>query len=168
MSKRQGCEDRNDTPLSVLSALARLELDPWQEAAELAQLPRESAIQRLALSIAALAGGPPPHLEHGIIAARLIALLPRHRDSETPAGQTVEDASDIRKFRAVCMLPLLSLDSTLKPHSPRGGFFWSLKRRALFSCPSGLNCSDSVLRPNQHCMRGDGESTWNSSSAAKT
>ena len=112
--------------------------------------------------------GPPPHLEHGLIAARLIALLPRHRDSETPAGQTVEDASDIRKFRAVCMLPLLSLDSTLKPHSPRGGFFWSLKRRALFSCPSGLNCSDSVLRPNQHCMRGDGESTWNSSSAAKT
>jgi hypothetical protein len=98
------CEDRNDTPLSVLSALARLNLDPWQEAAKLAQLPRESVIQRLASSIAALAGGPPPHQEHGIIAARLIALLPHQGNSETPARGTVEDASDVRKFRAgMCM-----------------------------------------------------------------
>jgi hypothetical protein len=51
------CEDRNDTPLSMLSALARLDLDPWQEAAELAQLPRESATRRLASSIATLAAG---------------------------------------------------------------------------------------------------------------
>jgi hypothetical protein len=97
-------EDRNNTPLSVLSALARLNLDPWQEAAELAQLPRESATQRLASSIAALADGPPPHLEHGIIAARLIALLPRQSDSESLARGTVVDASDVRKFRAgMCM-----------------------------------------------------------------
>jgi hypothetical protein len=27
-------EDRNDTPVSVLLALARLDMDPWQEAAE--------------------------------------------------------------------------------------------------------------------------------------
>ena len=97
-------EDRNHTPLSVLSALARLNLDPWQEAAELAQLPRESATQRLASSLAAQADGPPPHLEHGIIAARLIALLPRHSDSETLARGTVVDASNVRKFRAgMCM-----------------------------------------------------------------
>jgi hypothetical protein len=94
------CEDRNDTPLSVLSALARLNLDPWQEAAELAQLPRESATQRLASSIAAVAGGPPAHLEHGIIAARLIALLPHHGNSEAPAHEPVVDASDVGKFRA--------------------------------------------------------------------
>jgi hypothetical protein len=93
-------EDRNETPLSVLSALSRLNLDPWQEAAELAQLPRESATQRLASSIAALADGPPSDLEHGIIAARLIALLPHQGNSETPARETVVDASDVRKFRA--------------------------------------------------------------------
>lgn len=29
-------EDRNGTMLSVLSALARLDVDPWQEAADLA------------------------------------------------------------------------------------------------------------------------------------
>ena len=91
-------------PLSVLSALARLDLDPWQEAAELAQLPRESATRRLASSIAALTDGPPLHLEHGIIAARLIALLPLHGNSEALARGTVADASDARKFRAgLCM-----------------------------------------------------------------
>jgi hypothetical protein len=38
-------EDRNDMPLSVLSALARLDIDPWHEAAELARLPGETATQ---------------------------------------------------------------------------------------------------------------------------
>ena len=32
-------DDRNDMPLSVLSALARLDVDPWEEAAELARWP---------------------------------------------------------------------------------------------------------------------------------
>jgi hypothetical protein len=50
-------DDRNDMPLSVLSALARLDIDPWLEAAELARLPQETGVQRLALSIAALPGG---------------------------------------------------------------------------------------------------------------
>jgi hypothetical protein len=40
------CEDRNGTGLSVLSALARLDVDPWIEATSLAlcrgkQLPRD-------------------------------------------------------------------------------------------------------------------------------
>jgi hypothetical protein len=101
-------EDRNDTPLSVLSALTRLNLDPWQEAAELAQLPRESATQRLASSIAAMADGPPSPLEHGIIAARLIALLPHQNNSETAARGIAVDAGDVRKFRAgVCMYAIL-------------------------------------------------------------
>ena len=39
-------EDRNDMPLSVLSALARLDIDPWQEADKLARLPGETATQR--------------------------------------------------------------------------------------------------------------------------
>jgi hypothetical protein len=39
--------DTEETPLSMLSVLARLGLDPWEEAAKLAQLPRASAAQRL-------------------------------------------------------------------------------------------------------------------------
>ena len=93
-------EDRNDVPLSVLSALARLDIDPWREAAELARLPRETATQRLVASIAALPDGPTAHLEHGTIAARLIALLPRQASSNIPSRVTLLDAGDVTKLRA--------------------------------------------------------------------
>ncbi|MGA7451114.1 MAG: hypothetical protein WBW73_07500 [Rhodoplanes sp.] len=61
-------EDRNDTPVSVLSALARLDMDPWQEAAELAQLPGETATQRLVSLMAALPDGPLADRDLGTIA----------------------------------------------------------------------------------------------------
>src|SRR5271165_2687878 len=47
-------EDRNGTMLSVLSALARLDVDPWQEATSLARMPREAAAVRLSALIEAL------------------------------------------------------------------------------------------------------------------
>ena len=69
-------EDRNGTTLSVLSALARGDVDPWQETASLARMPKERATERLAGLIAAT----PMDLATGqsvaTIAARLIALLP--------------------------------------------------------------------------------------------
>jgi hypothetical protein len=55
-------EDRDDMPLSVLSALARLDVDPRQEAAQLALLPVKTATQRLASLIAALPAGPSPNV----------------------------------------------------------------------------------------------------------
>ncbi len=64
-------------PLSVLSALARLDIDPWKEAAELARLPGDAAIQRLASLIRALPDVPPIHPDPNTIAARLIGFLPR-------------------------------------------------------------------------------------------
>jgi hypothetical protein len=92
-------EDRNDVPLSVLSALARLGLDPWQEAAELARLPPETAAQRLVASIAALSDGLSVHLEIRTLAARLIALLPHPARSTVLPGGTIPDADDMTKFR---------------------------------------------------------------------
>jgi hypothetical protein len=70
-------EDASEAPLSVVSVLARLDLDPWQEAAELTRLPRETAIQRLGALLTKLPGGPPAHSDSRTIALRLIALLPR-------------------------------------------------------------------------------------------
>jgi hypothetical protein len=102
--------DRNDVPLSVLSALARLGLDPWEEAAELAQLPRETAARRLASSIAALPDGVPPNLEHGTIAAHLIARLPSRTGAAIASGGTLPDGDDVTKFRAgVWMYVILML-----------------------------------------------------------
>ena len=82
-------EDRNDMPLSVLSALARLDIDPWHEAAELARLPRETATQRVASLIAALPDGSWVHLDPGTISARLVALLPRRDRSNLPSRETL-------------------------------------------------------------------------------
>ena len=47
-------EEKNGMLLSVLSALARLDLDPWREAAELARTPQQTARQRLTSLIEAL------------------------------------------------------------------------------------------------------------------
>jgi len=70
-------EDRNGMPLSVVSVLARMELDPWVEAAGLADLPAETAARKLAAWLDAL---PDPTLKPAspdTRAARLIGLLPR-------------------------------------------------------------------------------------------
>jgi|SoimicMinimDraft_9_1059737.scaffolds.fasta_scaffold36554_1 hypothetical protein len=65
--------DTEETPLSMLSVLARLGLDPWEEAAKLAQLPRASAAQRLVSLIAAI---PSAYPDAGTVSNRLICLLP--------------------------------------------------------------------------------------------
>lgn len=71
--------------LSVLSALTRLDVDPWQEAAELARLPGDKATQRLALLIKELPDRPSARRDLGAIAARLAALLPRRETASIPA-----------------------------------------------------------------------------------
>jgi hypothetical protein len=69
--------EKNGMLLSVLSALARMDIDPWQEAARLAGLSREIATHRLASLIAELPDEPSAHPDPVTIATRLIALLPR-------------------------------------------------------------------------------------------
>jgi hypothetical protein len=69
-------EEQNGMRLSVVSALARLNIDPWKEATELSLLPGETARQRLASLIATLPDGLSAHRDSEMIAARLIALLP--------------------------------------------------------------------------------------------
>lgn len=82
----------NGKLLSVLSALARLDVDPWQEAAKLARLPSEAATQRLAALIATLPDESSAHRPVATIAARLIALLPRGVDPTVRFRQTSHGA----------------------------------------------------------------------------
>jgi hypothetical protein len=90
------CEDRNEMPLSVLSALARLDIDAWREAAELARLPGEAAAERLASLIETLPEGPSGRLDASTVAVRLIMLLPRGGagtgpSSSSPAGRRLKN-----------------------------------------------------------------------------
>lgn len=93
-------ESSNGTLLSVLSALARLDFDPWQEAANLARMPRESATQRLASLILALPDGPLAHLDARTIAVRLIALLPRRTTMNIASNETLPGADAPNNVRA--------------------------------------------------------------------
>ena len=82
-------EDRNGAPLSVVSALARLNVDPWEEAAELARLPLDAATRKLTALIAALPVGSSARADPGTIAHRLVALLrsqPAPKRRSTPAA----------------------------------------------------------------------------------
>jgi hypothetical protein len=74
-------EDRDGTPVTVLSALARQNVDPWEEAADLSLLPGDTAIKRLTSMIAVLPPQSSTHSDPTEVARRLMTLLPRRVDS---------------------------------------------------------------------------------------
>ena len=78
-------EDPDGAPLTVLSLLARLDIDPWEEAARLTLLPGEVAARALAGLISALPKGSATPADSGTIATRLITLLPHPSEHEIAA-----------------------------------------------------------------------------------
>ena len=69
-------EEAVGLPLTVLTALSRLGIDPWREAARLSDLPRETAARAFAVTIAMLPEGDWKASESEAIAARLVNWLP--------------------------------------------------------------------------------------------
>jgi hypothetical protein len=81
-------ESSNGALLTVLSVLARQDVDPWEAAADLTQLPQEAATRRLTSMIAASPGRSSTG-DQAAMANRLIALLPRR--SAPDAGKSAPD-----------------------------------------------------------------------------
>ena len=104
-------EDGHGMLLSVLSALARLNVDPWREAAKLAGLPAEKATRRLTSLIAALPDAHSVPRDAGTIAARLVTLLPRHRaGSQAPMRGMAQGAGPTTgRSRTILFVVLLIL-----------------------------------------------------------
>jgi hypothetical protein len=86
-------EVNDEIPFSVLSALARQNVDPWQEAAELAQLSKESAIVRLTSMISSVTPGLSTRPDPTANAARLVALLPQSAGLNIPLYDKSPDRS---------------------------------------------------------------------------
>jgi hypothetical protein len=86
-------EEENGTQLTVLSALSRLALDPWGEAARLSDLPKEMAVTALAATITRLPTGRWEPSDIRVIAARLVQLLP----DRAPALPPTRSGSGERK-----------------------------------------------------------------------
>ena len=80
-------EERDGSALSVLSALARLDIDPWAEAARLAALPRDAAAPALAIILNQLPGRKPETPDAATIADRLVRLLPKGGSATTADGK---------------------------------------------------------------------------------
>jgi hypothetical protein len=76
------CEEANGMRLSVLSALARMNVDPWEEATRLAAMPKAIAEKTLLSILDLVSGRSWKSSEAAAIAARLVQLLPK------PGGAT--------------------------------------------------------------------------------
>jgi hypothetical protein len=96
--------DQNEMALSVVSALARLDIDPWREAAKLARLSQAAAASRLAGLLADLPTGTPARLDPDGSPARLVALLPRGHASQSPASRIVRDTTTVPNYRVIAFI----------------------------------------------------------------
>ena len=121
-------EDRNGMPLSVVSLLARRDLDPWLEAATLASLPARAATRKLTSLIQTIAEQPLTLPDPGAIATRLIALLPRrpHADIQQPtkpddakaAAPTSPGVSAALILVAIYVILMIGSQLVLTRHTP--------------------------------------------------
>jgi hypothetical protein len=79
-------EEKSGLPLTVLSALARRGLDPWEEAARLANLPKEAAVSALTAAIAGVSEGTWNTASAQPMATHLVGWLPT-REAGTGGSQ---------------------------------------------------------------------------------
>jgi hypothetical protein len=76
--------EQNGVPLSMVSVLTRLGLDPWDEASRLSSLSKREAGEQLARLIAELPEARRPLAEAREIAEGLVDELPKHDASPLP------------------------------------------------------------------------------------
>lgn len=69
-------DDQRGGLLSVVSALARVGVDPWEEAALLARLPLDAAVRALSVLLEKLPAGSGKPADPIHVATRLVRLLP--------------------------------------------------------------------------------------------
>jgi hypothetical protein len=101
-------EEKSGQQLTVLSALARLGLDPWREAA-LSDLPKEAATHALAAVIGKLPGGGWKASELQSIAVRLVNCLPRRGSPSAKSAQVRSPGDQKQKSGATNWLIWLAL-----------------------------------------------------------
>jgi len=135
-------DDVNGTTLSILSALARLDVDPWREATSLARMPREAAAERLTALIDALPREPASAIAWQTSAADLVALLPKSKTPNVRSSDEAFAATGLREQQivmafgafAIMMLIVFAI-SALSPGPGTG------------ANPSAPRAADATLAP---------------------
>ena len=113
-------DEENGAPLSVLSALTRLDIDPWIEAARLSNLPKEAVVGALVSLIALFPRERRTAADVRDIADRLAKLLPAPASRTSPANAPIVD--DQRRRWSVMWLVWLGLSVALVTMAVRGLF----------------------------------------------
>ena len=85
--------DIHGVEISTLSALARLDLDPWVEATTLALMPVETATARMAERLAAVPDWSADQRDCRDVAAELVAMLPSPARVKSHAARPDQNAS---------------------------------------------------------------------------
>lgn len=112
----QVCDDANGMHLSVLSALARMNVDPWEEATRLAAMPKAVAEKTLVSILDVVAGKIWNTSETTETAARLVRLLQQPEDTFPLARANATKApAQSSNYWWVWVLFALSM-SFLTPH----------------------------------------------------
>ncbi len=99
-------DDPNGMHLTMLSALARSGVDPWDEAAGLRTLSREAATEKLVHLLRDVPNGPSPGDATTTLVARLVAQL--HSSPKSPLRPTSSTAAvgdESTPLRSFSMLP---------------------------------------------------------------
>ena len=91
------CEDANGMRLSVISALARSDVDPWEEATRLAAMPRAIAEKTLLSILDLVSGRSWKSPEAAAVAARLVRLLPQPGEAAPLAATGTANVPALRK-----------------------------------------------------------------------
>jgi hypothetical protein len=99
--------------LSVLSTLARLGKDPWQEAGRLALMPKTAAGDALARMITATPTSVWSLSDAMAIAVRLVALLPNPNAPSSPGGGATSNATSWTRKQWVVLFVVATLATGL-------------------------------------------------------
>jgi hypothetical protein len=105
-------EQQNGMPLNVVSGLTRLGLDPWEEAARLAALPKTVAAETLAPMIARLLFDRLQPSDNLAISRQLVELLPEPQRGASP-GRHQADAEGNKYLQGMILLACLALGAAV-------------------------------------------------------
>jgi hypothetical protein len=109
-------EEANGTALTVLSALARLDVDPWEEASRLAAMPKANAAGALVAMLDLIPDGRWSKSELEKIAARLAQLLPQTPERATIVSTAGTKLSALQQGFWVAWLVLTLVMSLVMSH----------------------------------------------------
>lgn len=110
------CEEANGMRLSVLSAFARVNVDPWEEATRLAAMAKADAERALVSTIDMVSGRGWRPTEAAVVAAQLIRLLPQGGGVATSAAAKIAGLRTQRTSYWLVWLCFAMAVSFLSPH----------------------------------------------------